>query len=124
MPTTKIIVSWDIEADVTLEDGSTHRVGPFGPRDLIAAERYFSLPSDLIRSMPRTEHLAFCAYEQLRRRGVFSGETNFDTFIDRLAGVTAEREMTVDEAKAKIQEAKEEKEEPGLAMAPSPNGSP
>lgn len=119
MPVTRIPMSWDVQADVTLEDGTTHRVGPFGPRDLIAAERQFGLPSDLIRQMPRTEHLAFCAWTQLQRRGVLPDKTTFDAFVDRLSDVTAEIETP-----EKPKKDEEEAEEPGPAMALSPNGSP
>lgn len=118
MPVTRIPMSWDIQVDVTLEDGTTHRVGPFGPRDLIAAERHFGLPSDLIRQMPRLEHVAFCSWLTLQRRGVFPDKMTFDAFVERLSDVTAEIE-TPEKPKDE-----EEAEEPGPAMALSPNGSP
>lgn len=122
MPVTRIPMSWDVQADVTLEDGTSHRVGPFGPRDLIAAERQFGLPSDLIRQMPRLEHVAFCSWLTLQRRGVLPDKMTFDAFVERLSDVVAEVE-TPEEPKRKDEE-EPEAEEPGLATALSPNGSP
>lgn len=105
--------TWTLEADVVLEDDTTHRVGPFGPRDLIDAERQFGMPMALMMQYPRLEHVAFLAWRQLIRRGVISGE--FDAFVERLADMTTETEEP---------QAEEEAEEPGPAMALSPNGSP
>jgi hypothetical protein len=113
MPIVNVGFGFNLQADVVLEDGTKHRVGPFGPSDLIAFERHFKVPSIYLRDMLRTEWVAFLAFNQLAHRKLFSG--NFDDFVGRLSDMTAE---------ADVLQPEEEDEEPGPATEPSPSGSP
>lgn len=115
MPSQPVSFAFELVADVVLEDGTKHRVGPFGPRDLVAFERQFKVPATFLGEMPRMEWVAFLAYTQLRHRRVLDPSTTFDGFLDRLSDLSGEID---------VPEAEAEDEEPGPATEPSPSGLP
>jgi hypothetical protein len=118
MPTVPVSFAFELVADVVLEDGTKHRVGTFGPRDLVAFERQFKVPASFLGEMPRMEWIAFLAYSQLRHRKVVDPALTFDGFLDRLSDLSGEMDIPAPKDEG------EEDEEPGPATEPLPSGSP
>jgi hypothetical protein len=117
VPSQPVSFAFELVADVVLEDGTKHRTGPFGPRDLVAFERQFKVPASFLGEMVRMEWVAFLAYNQLRYRKVLEPSTTFDGFLDRLSDLRGEVEVPAPDEGG-------EDEEPGPATEPSPSGLP
>lgn len=121
MPMVSVGFSYDLVTDVVLDDGSKHRVGPFGPRDLVAFEDKFGVSSSFLGEMTRTKWVAFLAYNQLSHKGALGKSMTFEEFIDKMDDLSAEVE---------VPDKKEETEESGdddgsgISTEPSPSGSP